>query len=216
MTVGRPVTVDSATIVGWITGFAAAVSSERDTLTALDAAIGDADHGASLDRGLRAVTAKLAESTPDSPGEVCNLVGRTLISTVGGASGPLYGTALREIGKAIGPSPTVDAPVLAAALRAGLAGIQRLGGAQPGDKTMVDAYLPAVDALDAALAAGAALPEATAAAAAAASTGARATIPLQARKGRASYLGPRSIGHQDPGATSTALLFTTLATTLGP
>ena len=140
------------------------------------------------------------------------LVGRTLISTVGGASGPLYGTAFRETAKALGDAAEVDDATLAAALRAGLDGVVRLGKAEEGDKTMVDAWLPALAALDAAL--GSRVPLADAAAEAAARRprpGAEATIPMQARKGRASYLGPRSIGHQDPGATSSTMLFAALA-----
>lgn len=210
LTVPAMSTVDGALIRRWVAEIAAAVASEKDQLTALDAAIGDADHGVNLDRGFAAVTAKLAADDAEQPGAVCALVGRTLISTVGGASGPLYGTAFREIGKAIGDASAVDGAALAAGLRAGLAGIQRLGGAQPGDKTMVDAWLPAVSALDGALAAGDPLPAAAAAAASAATAGAVATTGLQARKGRASYLGARSVGHQDPGATSTALIFTAL------
>jgi dihydroxyacetone kinase phosphoprotein-dependent L subunit len=208
------VSLDAALIVEWVGEFAAAVAADRENLTALDAAIGDADHGANLDRGLSACVEALAGASLDSPGAACQLVGRTLISKVGGASGPLYGTAFREIGKSLGTSPEVDAEELVTALRAGLAGIQRLGGAHAGDKTMVDAYLPAVDALDTALAAGTPLPAAARAAAEAARSGAEATIPLQARKGRASYLGPRSVNHQDPGATSTSHLFITLAAAL--
>jgi dihydroxyacetone kinase phosphoprotein-dependent L subunit len=206
------VTVDAALIQAWVAEVATAVASERDHLTALDAAIGDADHGANLDRGFGAVTAKLAaaEPAPGSPGAVCGLVGRTLISTVGGASGPLYGTAFREIGKALGDVSTVDDTAFVAALRAGLAGVQRLGAAAPGDKTMVDAYAPALAALEEAVRSGQPLATAVKSAAHAADDGARATVPLQARKGRASYLGARSVGHQDPGATSTALLFAAL------
>jgi dihydroxyacetone kinase-like protein len=208
------VTVDAALIRAWIAEIATAVSSERDHLTALDAAIGDADHGANLDRGFTAVTAKLAETAaaeaPGLPGAVCGLVGRTLISTVGGASGPLYGTAFREIGKSLGDAASPDDAEFVAALRAGLAGVQRLGAAQPGDKTMVDAYAPALAALEEAVRAGQPLATAVKSAAHAADDGARATVPLQARKGRASYLGARSVGHQDPGATSTALVFAAL------
>lgn len=205
--------MDAALIRAWVAEVAAAVSSERDHLTALDAAIGDADHGVNLDRGFGAVTAKLAEPAGvalGSPGAVCGLVGRTLISTVGGASGPLYGTAFREIGKSLADAAGPDDAAFVAALRAGLAGVQRLGAAQPGDKTMVDAYAPALAALEEAVRAGQPLGTAVKSAAHAADDGARATVPLQARKGRASYLGARSVGHQDPGATSTALLFAAL------
>jgi phosphoenolpyruvate---glycerone phosphotransferase subunit DhaL len=203
------VTVDAALIQNWIAEIATLVASERDHLTALDAAIGDADHGVNLDRGFGAVTATLSGTppAPATPGAICVQVGRTLISTVGGASGPLYGTAFREIGKSLGNESTVEDARFVAALRAGLAGVQRLGAAQPGDKTMVDAYAPALAALEEAVRVGQSLGAATKSAAHAADDGARATVPLQARKGRASYLGPRSVGHQDPGATSTALVF---------
>ena len=196
--------VDAELARAWVTGFAAAVAEHKDELTKLDQAIGDGDHGSNLDRGMQAAVAKLAG---DTAGDVLKGVGRTLISTVGGASGPLYGTVFREAAKALGAEPT-DAD-LAAALRAGLDGVRRLGGAAEGDKTMVDAWVPALDALDAAIGDG--LPAAAARAAEAARAGAEATVPMQARKGRASYLGPRSVGHQDPGATSTALLFEALA-----
>jgi dihydroxyacetone kinase-like protein len=198
------VAVDAELARAWVTGFAAAVAAAKDELTALDQAIGDGDHGSNLDRGMQAALAKLAG---DTPSDVLKGVGRTLISTVGGASGPLYGTVFREAAKALGDEPS-DAD-FAAALRAGLDGVRRLGGAAEGDKTMVDAWVPALDALDAAIGDG--LAAATARAAGAARAGAEATVPLQARKGRASYLGPRSVGHQDPGATSTALLFEALA-----
>jgi dihydroxyacetone kinase phosphoprotein-dependent L subunit len=202
------VTVDAALIRAWVAEMAAAVAAERDHLTSLDAAIGDADHGVNLDRGFAAVTSRLAEpagAALGSPGAVCALVGRTLISTVGGASGPLYGTVFREIGKSLGDAAGPDDVAFVAALQAALAGVQRLGAAQPGDKTMVDAYAPALAALDEAVGAGQ-----VTGAAHAADDGARATVALEARKGRASYLGARSVGHQDPGATSTALLFAAL------
>ncbi|WP_077801440.1 dihydroxyacetone kinase subunit DhaL [Streptomyces sp. JHA26] len=180
----------------WMTATAALVDREAERLTALDSPIGDADHGSNLQRGFTAVTATLEKEAPDTPGAVLTLAGRQLISTVGGASGPLYGTLLRRTGKALGDAAEVSAEQLAEALRAGVDAVRTLGGAAPGDKTMVDALVPAVDALG----------ESFAAARAAAEEGAEATTPLQARKGRASYLGERSIGHQDPGATSAALL----------
>jgi dihydroxyacetone kinase-like protein len=198
------VPVDASVATAWVTGFATAVAAAKDELTKLDQAIGDGDHGANLDRGLRAAVAKLAG---DTAGDVLKLVGRTLISTVGGASGPLYGTVFREAAKSLGDG--TDDAAFAAALRAGLDGLRRLGGAAEGDKTMVDAWVPALAALDAALGDG--LGPAAAKAAEAARAGAEATIPMQARMGRASYLGARSVGHQDPGATSTALLFQALA-----
>lgn len=204
--------VDVALARAWVTGFADAIIAAKTELTQLDQAIGDGDHGANMSRGLTAVVDKLAG---DTPGDVLKGVGRTLISTVGGASGPLYGTAFREAGKALGDAEPVSDTDFAAALRAGLDGIVRLGKAELGDKTMVDAWTPALAALDAALESGSALPEAVGAAAKAAAEGAEATVPMQARKGRASYLGPRSVGHQDPGATSTTLLFEALANAAG-
>ncbi|MDX2292635.1 MULTISPECIES: dihydroxyacetone kinase subunit DhaL [Streptomyces] len=180
---------------------AAAVEREAGRLTELDAAIGDADHGANLKRGFAAVAATLAEEPPATPGAVLVTAGRELISTVGGASGPLYGTLLRRAGKALGDAGEVTRDELADALEAGVAAVGQLGGAVPGDKTMLDALTPAV----------AGLRESFAAAARAAEEGALATVPLRARKGRASYLGERSVGHQDPGATSSALLFAALA-----
>ncbi|NBE50171.1 dihydroxyacetone kinase subunit DhaL [Streptomyces boluensis] len=187
----------------WLTTAAATVDREADRLTELDSAIGDADHGANLRRGFAAVTEALAPRDADHPGAVLVLAGRQLISKVGGASGPLYGTLLRTTGKALGDGAEVSREELAQALRAGVDAVTKLGGATPGDKTMVDALVPAVDALSTSFDA----------ARDAAEQGAEATIPLQARKGRASYLGERSIGHQDPGATSSALLFAALAET---
>ncbi|MGW0762371.1 dihydroxyacetone kinase subunit DhaL [Streptomyces sp. NPDC002814] len=185
----------------WMTATAASVDREAERLTALDSPIGDADHGSNLLRGFNAVTATLEKEAPDTPGGVLTLAGRQLISTVGGASGPLYGTLLRRTGKALGDAAEVSEEEFAAALRTGVDAVMTLGGAAPGDKTMIDALVPAVDALDGSFAA----------ARAAAEQGALATVPLQARKGRASYLGERSIGHQDPGATSSALLIAALA-----
>src|SRR5689334_6090085 len=162
-------------------------------------------------RGFEAVDKALAgqgDSTP--PGRLLIVAGKTLVATVGGASGPLWGTALRRAGRALGDAPVVDGPVLADALDAALAGVVELGAAEPGEKTMVDALGPAVVALRAALETGAPLAQAVEAAAGAAAEGARATVPMQARKGRASYLGERSIGHEDPGAASTALIVAAL------
>ncbi|WP_307167489.1 dihydroxyacetone kinase subunit DhaL [Streptomyces rishiriensis] len=185
----------------WMTATASSVDREADRLTALDSPIGDADHGSNLRRGFTAVSAALEKEAPETPGAVLVLAGRQLISTVGGASGPLYGTLLRRTGKALGDAAEVDEEGFAEALRAGVDAVMQLGGAAPGDKTMIDALVPAVDAL----------PDGFGAARAAAEQGAEATTPLQARKGRASYLGERSIGHQDPGATSAALLIAALA-----
>ncbi|MFJ9588060.1 dihydroxyacetone kinase subunit DhaL [Streptomyces acidicola] len=184
----------------WMSATAAAVDREAERLTALDSPIGDADHGSNLRRGFNAVVATLEKESPETPGGVLVLAGRQLISTVGGASGPLYGTLLRRTGKALGDAEEVTEEQLTGALRAGVDAVMTLGGAAPGDKTMIDALMPAVDALG----------DSFAAARAAAEQGAEATTPMQARKGRASYLGERSIGHQDPGATSSALLIAAL------
>ncbi|MFE3632674.1 dihydroxyacetone kinase subunit DhaL [Streptomyces sp. NPDC059168] len=189
----------------WMAATAASVDREADRLTALDSAIGDADHGSNMQRGFTAVMAALEKETPGTPGAVLILAGRLLISTVGGASGPLYGTLLRRTGKALGDAAEVSEEQLADALRAGVDGVMALGKATPGDKTMIDALVPAVDALG----------DGFAAARSAAEEGAVATTPLQARKGRASYLGERSIGHQDPGATSSALLIAALGAAAG-
>ncbi len=188
----------------WMAAAAAAVEREADRLTELDSPIGDADHGSNLLRGFTAVLAALEEPQA-TPGEVLQLAGRTLISTVGGASGPLYGTLLRRTGKVLGEAAEVSDTELREALHAGVGAVAQLGGAAPGDKTMLDALVPGVAALDTSYRA----------AADAAENGALATVPMQARKGRASYLGERSIGHQDPGATSSALLLVALADVAG-
>ncbi|MFE4356323.1 MULTISPECIES: dihydroxyacetone kinase subunit DhaL [unclassified Kitasatospora] len=200
---------DTPLAEAWVRAIAAAVEKERARLTDLDSAIGDGDHGSNLQRGFAAALTALDGLQPAGPGAVLTKTGTTLISKVGGASGPLYGKAFRAIGAAL-PDPA-DPAAVAEALSAGLDAIRLLGKAAPGDKTIVDAWTPAVAAFRATAATGADLPTAAAAAAEAAEQGARDTIPLQARKGRASYLGERSIGHQDPGATSTALVFRTLA-----
>jgi dihydroxyacetone kinase-like protein len=190
----------------WITGVAGIIEEQRDHLTQLDAAIGDADHGINLARGFTAVLSALDAAAPATPGAVLTLTGATLISKVGGASGPLYGMAFRRAGKALGDTPDVDLPALAAALEAALAGVQQLGAAREGDKTLVDALAPATGAFSKAIAEGASAADALAALVEAAQAGAVATISMQALKGRASYLGPRSVGHEDPGAASTALI----------
>jgi dihydroxyacetone kinase-like protein len=197
----------------WLSAATAVIEREADRLTELDSPIGDADHGSNLRRGFIAARTAVEKEPPDTPGGVLVMVGRQLISTVGGASGPLYGTLLRRTGKALGEEATVSTAQLADALRAAIDAVAQLGGAAPGDKTMLDALTPAAGALASALASGAGTAAGLAAAAAAADEGALATIPLQARKGRASYLGERSIGHQDPGATSSALLLGALART---
>ena len=199
--------VRDRTVITWLTAAEAAVSERADYLTQLDAAIGDGDHGINMTRGFAAVGKALAgqgENLP--PGRALVLAGKTLVSTVGGASGPLWGSALRAAGRSLGDAEAFDGEGLADALDAALAAVVDLGAAAPGDKTMVDALGPATTALRERLAAGASIAEATDAAASAAEEGAAATVPMQARKGRASYLGERSIGHQDPGATSAALI----------
>ena len=190
----------------WVRAFAQQVGDNKDLLTELDAAIGDADHGANMDRGLKAVLVALEQDPPATPATLFNKVGLTLVSTVGGASGPLYGTLFLRLGSAIGDEEPVSPARFAAALRAGLDGVVARGKAEPGDKTMYDALAPALDALDAALSDGAGWDVALQRASGAAELGREATIEMLARKGRASYLGERSIGHQDPGATSAALL----------
>jgi phosphoenolpyruvate---glycerone phosphotransferase subunit DhaL len=196
----------------WVQAITVAVGQHKDYLTQLDSAIGDADHGTNLDRGFTAAAAAVWDLSPETVGAVFTNTGTTLISTIGGASGPLYGGAFRALGKAL-DFPAAEPLAFAEALAAGLDSIQKLGTAVPGDKTMIDAYAPAVAAFKEQARQGAGFAAAAAAAADAAEEGMRATTPLQARKGRASYLGARSVGHQDPGATSTALIFRALADT---
>jgi dihydroxyacetone kinase-like protein len=204
------------TVSVWLEEARAAVTARADYLTQLDAAIGDGDHGTNMTRGFDAVVNALAAAEPDlPPGRLLIMAGKTLVATVGGASGPLWGSALRAAGRSLGDRETLDADALAAALDAGLAAVIDLGAAAPGDKTMVDALTPAVAALRECAAGGGSLAAAAAAAASAADAGARATVPMLARKGRASYLGERSIGHQDPGATSAALIIRALQTATG-
>jgi phosphoenolpyruvate---glycerone phosphotransferase subunit DhaL len=198
--------MDSAFFRAWLAEAGIVIEAQRDHLTQLDAAIGDADHGINLARGFSAITVALAQSATPTPGSVLILAGSTLISKVGGASGPLYGMALRQAGKSLGDTADASLPDLAASLEAALAGVQKLGAAREGEKTMVDALAPAVAALQKAISEGAKANAALAAAADAAADGAQATISMQALKGRASYLGPRSVGHEDPGAASTALI----------
>jgi phosphoenolpyruvate---glycerone phosphotransferase subunit DhaL len=198
--------MDAAVFRAWIVTAADVIEANRDHLTQLDAAIGDADHGINLARGFTAVLGALDAASPGGPGAILTLTGNTLISKVGGASGPLYGTAFRRAGKSLGDAAEVNLPAVSAALDATLAGVQQLGAAREGDKTMVDALAPATRAFGKAIAEGASEPEALRSLAEAAVAGAEATIPMQALKGRASYLGPRSVGHEDPGAVSTALI----------
>jgi dihydroxyacetone kinase-like protein len=182
------------------------ITENREHLTELDAAIGDADHGSNMDRGMRATVAALDSARLDTAGALFTKVGMTLISTVGGASGPLWGTLFIRMASSLGDRESASCDELAVALRAGLDGIVARGRPEPGDKTMYDALAPGVDALDAALSEQQPLAVAMKRARDAAQAGRDATIPMLARKGRASYLGERSVGHQDPGATSAALL----------
>jgi len=198
--------ISHAAILDWIRRFAAVVEEHRAELVRLDTAIGDGDHGTNMHRGMQKVLEKLERASGEDIGATLKTVGMTLVSTVGGAAGPLYGTLFLQMGSSAAGASALDVAGWADALDAGVKGVQSRGKAQAGDKTMVDALLPAVEALRAAQAEGAGVADATSRSAAAAEEGMTATIPLEARKGRASYLGPRSVGHQDPGATSTFLL----------
>ncbi|MEU4742307.1 dihydroxyacetone kinase subunit DhaL [Actinosynnema sp. NPDC023658] len=190
---------------------AAVVVEHREELIRLDREIGDGDHGENLARGFTALVSKLDADVPASPGGVLRLVATTLISTVGGAAGPLYGTAFLRAATAVGDVAEVDGPAVAAALRAALDGVVTRGKAALGDKTMVDALTPAVAAAESVAVTGGGVAEVLGAAADAAEMGADSTVPMMALKGRASYLVERSIGHLDPGARSTALVLRTLA-----
>jgi phosphoenolpyruvate---glycerone phosphotransferase subunit DhaL len=189
-------------VTDWIRRFAAEIAERKDELTKLDQAIGDGDHGTNMDRGMRKAVEKLDSVDGEDIGAALKAVGMALVSSVGGAGGPLYGTFFLQAGQSTAGRSELDTDGFAAAVRAGVEGVQARGKAEPEDKTMIDALLPAA----AALAEGGDLAEASARAADAAEDGMRATTPLVARKGRASYLGERSRGHQDPGATSSALL----------
>lgn len=198
-------------VLAWIQRIAELMRQNRDYLTQLDAAIGDADHGANMDRGFQVAVQKLGNEPPNDVGAIFRTVGMALLSSVGGAAGPLYGTFFLELGKQLAGRTAVSAQEWATALRTAVAAVATRGQAQVGDKTMIDALAPAVEELERALAEGVSLAAAMQRAAAASAEGMRATIPLQARRGRASYLGERSVGHQDPGATSSALLLTAAA-----
>jgi dihydroxyacetone kinase-like protein len=205
--------VDLAFLSRWIREFARVISAHRQELTDLDAAIGDADHGINMDRGMTAVLAKMRDAPVSAPSALLKQVGMTLVSTVGGASGPLYGTFFLRMAAAASPeTETLDSAGLAKAIRAGVDGVVQRGKAEAGDKTMFDALAPATTALEGAVANGAGLEEALRQAATAAQEGRDATRSMRARKGRASYLGERSVGYQDPGATSAALLIAAAAT----
>jgi dihydroxyacetone kinase-like protein len=226
--------LDSARTRIWLRNAALLIDKEKDRLTGLDLAIGDGDHGVNMHRGFSAVTAALDEREREesgrdengrdgggrdvTAGELLVAAGNTLVSTIGGASGPLFGSSFRALGKtldATGPGVPEDETLrLAAALTAAGDSVHRLGAAEPGDKTMYDVYRPAADAFARVAESGGGLAAAARAAADAADEGVRATEPMQARRGRASYLGLRSVGHQDPGAASLALIFRALATAL--
>jgi len=206
----RAFAVDRTFVRRWVSNASARIEEQRDFLTQLDAAIGDADHGVNMHRGFVAAVATVQAADDRPAGAILTEVGSTIVYRVGGAAGPLYGSAFRRIGAALSEADRPDGEALLAALRAGLEGIQDLGAAVPGDKTIVDAWAPAVAAFERTLRSGAMVPDAALRAAEAANEGVAATLPMQARKGRASYLGPRSVGHQDPGATSTALVFAAL------
>ncbi|MGI8592624.1 MAG: dihydroxyacetone kinase subunit DhaL [Nakamurella sp.] len=202
---------DAGSLVAAIRALGAVIAQRRTELSHLDQEIGDGDHGENLARGFSAVITKLQATEPETPAKVMSLVATTLISTVGGASGPLFGTVFLRASTVFGATTELDGNVVAAALAAARDGVIARGKAELGDKTMVDALSPAADAALAAAAAGADVAGVVAAAAEAGAAGAEATKPLQARKGRASYLGERSIGHIDPGAQSTAYLLASLA-----
>jgi len=210
------VTVSYAQVLAWVEAFSSTVAENKEYLTRLDSAIGDADHGINMDRGMKAVSAKLDGFEGDDIGALLKTVGMTLVSTVGGAGGPLYGTLFLQMGMATAGKSELEPEDWAEALDAAVKGVQMRGKAEPGDKTMIDALIPARDAFSAAVAEGASFEEALRRSAQAAEEGMLATIPLVAKKGRASYLGERSAGHQDPGATSSQLLVKTAAETWAP
>jgi dihydroxyacetone kinase-like protein len=207
-------TVTKDQIVQWLEKSAVVLNQNREYLTRLDSDIGDADHGSNMDRGFKKVVEKLPTVADKDIGNILKTVGMTLISSVGGASGPLYGTFYMRSGMAAANKEELNAEDVVELLQAGVDGIIQRGRAQVGDKTMVDALTPAMEALRAAVADGKDSLEAIRAAVAAAEQGMKDTTPLQARKGRASYLGERSIGHQDPGATSSYLILNALLETL--
>ncbi len=198
------------TTLDWMARFAAEMSEHRQELVSLDTAIGDGDHGTNMDRGMKKALAKLDGAEPADPAAVLKTVAMALVSSVGGAAGPLYGTLLLQMGNAISGQTEVDLPGFAGAWRKGLEGVQARGHAQPGDKTMVDALTPAIEALEGA----SDLDQGLRVAVQGAEQGMQATVALIARKGRASYLGERSQNHQDAGATSTYYLFKSAAAAL--
>ena len=202
-------------ILAWLHRYGEVLHENREYLTELDSAIGDADHGINMDRGFAAVEKKLPTVEDKDIGAILKTVGMALVSTVGGASGPLYGTFFLKAGMALNGKDALTADDMVAAFRAALDGVKMRGKATTGEKTMLDALVPALDVMEQTLAAGADIQTALQAAAAAAEEGMKSTIPMLATKGRASYLGERSIGHQDPGATSSWLMLKTAAETIG-
>jgi phosphoenolpyruvate---glycerone phosphotransferase subunit DhaL len=205
--------ITSKEVRDWIRAYASEIAEHRAELVRLDTAIGDGDHGTNMDRGMRKAVEKLDGTVGEDIGALLKAVGMALVSSVGGAAGPLYGTLFLQMGMASAGRAELDLAGWTAALEAGVKGVQMRGKAEPGDKTMVDALVPALEALRAAEGSG--LADALRRSADAAEEGMRATTPLEARRGRASYLGPRSVGHQDPGATSTQLLLEVAAGTFG-
>lgn len=200
--------------LAWIEAFAAEIHEHREELVELDTAIGDGDHGTNMDRGLEKVIEQLSSASPADAGAVLKAVAMTLISSVGGAAGPLYGTLFLQMSKALDGVTELDLASFAQALESGVAGVRSRGHAEPGDKTMIDALIPAVTSLQQAGGQGTSFKNALLDAAEAAREGMRSTTPLVARKGRASYLAERSAGHQDPGATSSYYLIKSAAGTL--
>jgi phosphoenolpyruvate---glycerone phosphotransferase subunit DhaL len=207
--------ITAAEVRDWIRAYAAAIAENRAELVRLDTAIGDGDHGTNMDRGMRKAVEKVDGTDGDDIGALLKAVGMALVSSVGGAAGPLYGTLFLQMGMASTGREELDLAGWTAALEAGVKGLQARGKAELGDKTMVDALVPGVEALRAAGEDGGGLADALRRSADAAEEGMRATIELEARRGRASYLGPRSVGHQDPGATSAQLLLAVAADTFG-
>jgi phosphoenolpyruvate---glycerone phosphotransferase subunit DhaL len=207
--------ITAADVRAWIEDFASAIGEHRTELIQLDTAIGDGDHGTNMDRGMRAALEQVAKVDDDDVGALLKAVGMALISKVGGAAGPLYGTLFMRMATATAGKAELDLGEWTEAVAAGVAGVQQRGKAEPGDKTMVDALLPALEALQDAHSEGAEPADALRRSADAARGGMLATIPMEARKGRASYLGPRSVDHQDPGATSSELLLRTAAARFG-
>jgi len=209
------VSVGKDDVLAWFKGLQQVYAENKQLLTDLDAAIGDADHGINMERGFTAVKAELGNNAPDNIQSLLHSAATVLIRTVGGAAGPLYGTFFLRASTATSGKTELDAEDVAALFQAGIEGVQQRGKAVAGDKTMVDALLPALAAMRKSLERGAGVAKILEEGAAAAEAGMRATIPMQARKGRASYLGERSIGHQDPGATSSYLLLKTAASVWG-